>query len=342
MPATRCHATSAGAIFYMRYKYKRILLTWSPGRILISRIRKIRFDKHEGVSLYSIINTFLRNLQKDQILDRANGVAFNFTLAIFPGIIFLFTLTPYISEIVPTINRQSILENVAQMLPPNMSMVVSSTIEDIVNNARGGLLTFGFLFSLYLATNGMMALMRAFNACYRTVEKRGGLKTRLIATALTLSLAFVLMLSIVLLVIGGIVMDYITSHLSEFEFLHLSDHTVQLIFVLRFVVIFISFYLAIATIYYFGPAIHWNWRFFSVGSWIATLLCLGVSYGFSFYVTNYGNYNKLYGSIGVLIALMIWIQLFTIVLMVGYEINASIHKAIHMKALANSKRKWKS
>jgi membrane protein len=110
-----------------------------------------------------------------------------------------------------------------------------------------------------------------------------------------------------------------------------------MLFALRFLAVFIAFFLAISSIYYFGPAIHYNWRFFSVGSWLATLLSLTVSYVFSFYVTNFGTYNKVYGSIGVLIALMVLIQLITIMLLVGYEVNTSIHDAIRKEALWNSR-----
>lgn len=324
----------------MKFKHKRLILNWNPGKVMINWTRGITFSRRENVTLYSVINVFLRNLQKDHILDRANGVAFNFTLAIFPAIIFLFTLIPYINEVAPFITRESILEFVSEMLPTTMSETVSGTIVDIVSNTRGGLLTFGFIFSLYLSTNGMMALMRAFNACYKTVEKRGEFKMRMIATALTVGLAFVIILSLVLLVVGQLMVNYATSHLHEMNMINLEN--LPFFFVLRFVVIFIAFFLAIATIYYFGPAIHYNWRFFSIGSFIATMLNLLVSYGFSYYVTNFGTYNKVYGSIGVLIALMVWIQLVTIVLMVGYEINASIHKAIYLKIMADTKRPLKS
>src|SRR5690606_18437078 len=135
---------------------------------------------------------FIQNLTDDEILDRANGVAYNFLLAIFPAIIFLFTLIPYVSAFFPEVNKDSIMEFLGSQMPPNMYETVSSTVLDIVSNQRGGLLSLGFLFSVYLSTNGTMALMRAFNACYRTIENRSGIKTRLIATALTFNLAVVL------------------------------------------------------------------------------------------------------------------------------------------------------
>lgn len=321
----------------MKYKYKRLILQWNPGRLLITWAKKVRFEKYENVSLYKILKIFFKNLLSDDILDRANGVAFNFILAIFPAIIFLFTLIPYVTKFFPDINTESIMLFLGQQIPPSMFDVVSSTVLDIVSNQRGGLLSLGFLFSVYLSTNGMMALMRAFNSCYRTIENRGGIKTRLIATGLTINMTFVLFLAIILLIVGQFVLEAIMANLPAFDWINMSYFTVVLLFVLRFITIFIAFFLAISFIYYFGPAIHYNWRFFSVGSFLATLLSLTVSYGFSYYVTNFGTYNKVYGSIGVLIALMIWIQLITIVLLVGYEVNASIHDAIRKEALWNTR-----
>lgn len=322
----------------MKFRHKRFLLQLNPLRLLISWLKKVRFRKYENVSLYNILRLFVNNLKDDEIMDRANGVAYNFLLAIFPAIIFLFTLIPYVSFYFPDVNKESIMQFLGSQMPPSIFESVSSTVLDIVSNQRGGLLSFGFLFSLYLSTNGTMALMRAFNACYHTIENRSGLKTRLIATALTINLAFVLFLAILLLVVGQLMLEYATTHLHEFShFIDLDAYTVYTLFILRFVVIFIVFFLAISTLYYFGPAIHYNWRFFSAGSLLATLLILAVSYGFSFYITNYGTYNKVYGSIGVLIAIMVWVQLVTIVLLIGYEVNASIHHAIRKQALWNAR-----
>jgi membrane protein len=311
----------------MKYKYKKYLFKYGQGQRFVGWLRKIPMSRKTDVSLYKVLKIFSRNIKEDDVFDRANGVSYNFILAIFPTIIFLFTLIPYITQWVPEVNTQSILEFMSALMPASMFDVIAITIEDIISNSRGGLLTFGVLFALFLATNGMMALMRAFNACYKTKERRSAIKTRLIATGLTLNLAFVLFLAVVLLVLGQFTLDYVLGHLAEFSWLHVDDYTVYMILTLRFVVIFIVFFFAIATIYYFAPTVHYDWRFFSLGSILATLATLGVSYGFSYYVTNFGSYNKVYGSIGVLIALMIWVQLVTTVLLFGYEIDASIHEA---------------
>jgi len=323
----------------MKYSHKKYLFKYGQGQRFVGLLRRVPMSKKQKVSLYTVIKIFFKNIKEDDVMDRANGVAYNFILAIFPTIIFLFTLIPYISNVVPEVNTKSIMEFLGSMMPPSMFDVVASTIEDIIGNSRGGLLTFGVLFALFLATNGMMALMRAFNACYNTQEKRGVIKTRLIATGLTLNLSFVLFLAVILLVVGQFVLDYVLAYLPEFAWLNADTYTLYMLFVLRFIVIFIVFFLAIATIYYFGPAIHYDWRFFSLGAVVATLGTMGISYGFSYYITHFGSYNKIYGSIGVLIALMIWVQLVTTVLLFGYEIDASIHEAKTKAALWEARKK---
>lgn len=323
----------------MKYKFKRYFFSWSPSHMVIKWMRKIKFKKWDNVSLYKLVKLFIYNLQEDEILNRANSVAYSFMLAIFPAIIFLFTLIPYFTNYIPSINTDSIMQFLSTMMPPSMYDVIDVTVRDILSNQRGGLLTLGFVFSLWLATNGMMSLMSAFNACYKTNDRRAGWKMRLVATGLTINLAIVVCLAVVLLVVGQLVLDYLLVHLNQYEWLEgIDSWTVTLLLALRFIVIFVMFFLAVSTIYYFGPAIHYNWRFFSIGSFMATLLILGVSYGFSYYITNFGTYNKVYGSIGVLIALMVWVQLVTVVLLIGYEVNASIHDAARMQALWHGRR----
>ena len=199
----------------MKYKHKRLFLQWHPARLMLAWMKNIRFSNHEDVSLYRIVKRFLHNLQDDEIMDRANGVAFNFILAIFPAIIFLFTLIPYITPYFPEINHESIMKFMRQLsesglMPTNMYEVASTTILDIVSNQRGGLLTLGFLFALVLSTNGMLALMRAFNSCYKTIENRSAVKTRLIATALTINMTIVIFLTILLLCISRAEISMVT------------------------------------------------------------------------------------------------------------------------------------
>lgn len=272
--------------------------------------------------MYDIIKIFIVKLQEDEIIEKANGVAFNFTLAIFPAIIFIFTLIPYFD--IPDLDTQ-IMAFLHQWMPNSMFEVVSSTIQDIISRPRGGLLSFGFVFAIYLATNGMISLMRAFNSCYKTVENRGYIKSHLIAAGLTAMLGFMFILAVLLLIGGEIALDWTTRMglVTDGFLIYLLQFT-------RFIVMFVIFQIGISAIYYFAPAVNYKWGFFSTGSIVATILSLAISYGFSFYISQFGTYNKFYGSIGALIALMIWFFFLSIIMLIGYEINASIHK-VQMK-----------
>jgi membrane protein len=321
----------------MRYNIRKRILHIPTARSLRAWLKKVKVPGNH-LSVYQFLKIFAANVEKDELVDRSNGVAFNFVLAIFPTVIFLFTLIPYITTYFPTIHYDNIMRFLGDFMPASMFEVVSTTVQDILGKQRGGLLTLGFLFAAFLATNGMLALIRAFNACYQTVEKRSFFRMRFTAAGLTMLLAFVILSAVVLLVVGEIVLNSVTYQLSDLSHLRLDGYSLYGLFVLRFVVIFIVFFFTVSFIYYFGPAIHYNWKFFSIGSFLATLGCLAVSYGFSFYITNFGSYNKVYGSIGVLIALMIWIQLLTVVLLFGYEINASLHYGQKMDAIAQHQR----
>ena len=313
----------------MRYSVRKKLISNGAFSRFRNALKSIPIPRHRNISLYRAIVRFSKNFRKNEIIERSNAVAYNLILAIFPGIIFLFTLIPYFSQLFSGINHNSIMEFMATMMPKSMFDVLSETVLDIVSNQRGGLLTFGFVAALFLATNGMYALINAFNACYKTTESRSAWRVRLTATSLTLLLALVLLLTVIMVIIGQFVLDYIGANLRQFSYLEVDEFTLNLFQLMRLVIVFLGFFLAISCIYYFGPSVHYNWNFFSFGSFIAALASIAVSYGFSAYVSGIGSYNKLYGSIGVLIALMVWIQLLSLVLLAGYEINSTLHQLNH-------------
>lgn len=322
----------------MKHKILNKIINSTQYLSLVSLSKRIRF-RRKGVSLYDIIEVFIEKLQNDEIVTRANGVAFNFTLAIFPAIIFIFTLIPYIQiSRLPELDYQ-IMTFLEGWMPAAMYDVASSTIEDIISNRRGGLLSFGFFFSLYLATNGMMSLMKAFNKCYRTVDKRSFFQSRFIATSLTFMLAIVLFIAMLLLVIGQQIIEF----LQEAPWIDVEGYVFLLVIALRFIVLFFIFLVAISSIYYLAPSVHDRWKFLSPGSLTAALLSLAVTFAFTFYINNFATYNKFYGSIGVLIALMIWLSLLSVIMLIGFEINASIDKsASKYTGMKSSREKIKS
>jgi membrane protein len=288
---------------------------------LVAFLQKIKLGK-DKIGLYDAIVIFITKMSNDEILDRANGVAFSFTMAIFPAIIFLFTLTPFIQTFFPELTNAEIIGFLENILPANLYETAETTILDIIGKPRGGLLSFGFILTLILSTNGMASLMGAFNACYKTIETRGFLSLRLTATGLIIILSVSFISSIALLIVGQ---QLLTD--SEIRSIINDTISVDLLFILRFFVLYIIFQFAISSIYYFAPAIHEKWHFLSLGSVFSSLAIIIASFGFSYYVNNFGNYNKLYGSIGVLLVFMLWLFIISLILLVGFEMNAAVHKA---------------
>ncbi|MHA6247113.1 YihY/virulence factor BrkB family protein [Pontibacter sp. CAU 1760] len=287
-------------------------------RKFIVFLKRWRFNDGQS-SVYDVADVLIGELRLDSITKRASYMAFNFTLAIFPSIIFLFTLIPYIPSVLSLDLSQSIFSFIEDFMPEEMYAVAYSTIEDIVNKPRGGLLSFGFLFALVLSTNGIMSLMDAFDKKYHTFYKRRYVKKRLIATALTVVLAFILFTAVATIFFGQWMLDVLVFYEVVTE-----SYTYTLIIVLKYIAIVLLFLLATSLIYYFVPAIEDKWPFFSAGAVVATGLIFLVSMIFSFYITAFDSYNKFYGSIGALIGLMIWLDFVSMILILGFEINVSI------------------
>lgn len=286
---------------------------------------KIYVDKKSGLSFYNAFFIILNQLKKNLIVSHSKAVAFNFTLAVFPTIIFLFTLIPFLSSSlnIQKFTKETILSYLGTAIPPEMYKSVESTILDIVSNKQGDLLSFGAIFTLIMATNGMMALMSAFNLIYHTTDKRGYFGKRIIAFFLTVGLSLVLLGSFVVLIFG----DQILSLLQGYAFTKHFVHYLYNLKAFEFVVFAILFQIAISFIYVFAPAVKQRWKFFSVGAVVATASILAITLGFGFYINNFGTYNKVYGSIGTLIGFMIWVQTVAYLLIVGYIINAGIDEA---------------
>lgn len=304
-----------------------MLQHWSDSKY--RRLRQIYAVLHrkrffaETVSLADIGTLLIEKIFLYDIDQRATAVAYNFTLAIFPAILFLFTLIPYI----PIANMEvQIMNFMHDAMPEPLYEFAAATIYDIISRKQSGILSFGFIFTLITATNGMSALMTAFNMADHASDNRGYFKTKGIATILTLLLCFVLFMAVLVIIVGGFLVDWLHNTIL------LGDHfTVFLLDMLRYTVMFATFTLAVASIYRIAPKIQHGWRFFNLGSIVASLLIILSTYGFSYYLSHFGSYNKLYGSIGTIIALMIWFYLVALLLIFGFELNISIWRAKHEK-----------
>jgi membrane protein len=299
----------------MHIKTIRQIIKISPAYNAIKASKKLVLPGFEGLSFYIVSKFFFQGLKNGSLNMRATSLAFTFFLAIFPSIIFLFTLIPYI----PIDNFQGYLFNLLQQLMPEAAFeTVEDTIIDIIKKPRSGLLSFGFLSALYFASNGFNALMNSFNETYHQIEVRNPLQQRL-ASLVMLFVNFILLSAGITLIIGG---EIGTKYLFE------SDKVLYyLLFFAKWIILFGLCYSLISFNYYYGPKNKKGWRFFSAGSMFATVLIIVASLAFAYYVNNFGKYNKLYGSIGTLIVIMMWIYINSLIILLGFDLNASIHSA---------------
>jgi membrane protein len=289
------------------------------------KLRSVHFGNPDQ-NLYDVGKIFLRQLQKDEIIERAGAMAFNFTIALFPLILFLLNVIPYVQFFIAEVTTENILLFMQEIMPISIYQEAEATIMDIVSKPRQSLLSLGFFLALYLATNGVISLMNAFNAVYRTKESRGFFQTRAIAV----SIIMVLVLSVCGAVLVMIVGSGMLYRLSTYEIVNSTIYYYSLT-ALKFLVLLLLFLVATAYIFRFAPVVHDKWRFFSTGSIIAALLINLGFYAFTFYLNNFASYNKLYGSIGTMIALMLWLWITSIITLIGFEINVSLDKAANRR-----------
>ncbi|AOM80436.1 YihY/virulence factor BrkB family protein [Pedobacter steynii] len=267
--------------------------------------------------LYTIASFFFKEIGKDSLVNKASSLAYNFMLALFPAIIFLFTLIPFIPRRIGF--QKQLMDFIVLILPADAYRAFETTLNEIVNKPNRGLLSFGFFLSLFFATNGVHSLMMAFNKSSLIIETRTWLKQRLIAILLTIAIALSVIICIVAMTIGEVALNYIDDELNI-----KGNFIAYLIQLTRWSLLGILYFVTISILYKYGPAHAKKWRFFSAGSCLSTILAFLTIWGFSFYINNFSSYNKVYGSISTLIVLMIWLYLNSLILLVGFELNASV------------------
>jgi membrane protein len=291
----------------LRNRYYRKLIAWSKVFIL---------PGFGNLTVFDVVTEFIDDFMDGTLPNKATSLSYNFMLAFFPAILFLFTLIPY----VPVKNfKAQLLQIVSTIMPTNAYLAFKSTIQDIIIYKNGGVLSFGVIASLYFATNGIANLMRAFNNSSLTIEKRTWLKRRMIATVLTIIIGFLLLISIIILGAGQALI-----HMAEKHVLSGSLFWVNVLLLSRWIIVVIIFFATISLLYRYGPSHKLKWKWLNPGAIMATALAILTSLGFTFYINHFSAYNKLYGSIGTLIVVMLWLYLNSLILLIGFELNANI------------------
>ncbi|MEY4875574.1 MAG: hypothetical protein RL708_723 [Bacteroidota bacterium] len=284
----------------------------------IQKIKTFTLPGFDGVPMITVLRFFFKEIIQENIVTRGSSIAFFFILSVFPGLIFLFTLIPYI----PINHFQTNLLLTIKDLINNEGayQMIRSTINDIVAIPHSSLLSVGFLLSIYSAMSGVKAMISSFNKSYEhTFKKRNIFQTNFVALKLTLMLSILLIVSLTLVIAQQALFDWLFKVLSIKSF-----SAKNIITVLHYLIIVALLFFALSSLYYYGPAVKKKFKFISAGSTLATILFITTSVGFSWFVNNFGKYNTLYGSIGSVIVIMLWIYFNSIVIIIGFELNASI------------------
>jgi membrane protein len=283
------------------------------------KIRKLVLPGFDGVPISQVFSFVIRGFRKGVLVTRASSIAFNLLMALLPASIFLFTLIPFIP--IPNF-QQELIRLFENFLPSNAFNFLETTIIDIVTHKSKGLLLIMFFATVIFSTNGIHAVIHAFVVSAHTFKSRSWINQRKISVVLLLIIIFMISVAGFLVIFGKIgVNRLVVLHIVKRRFV------IYFLTFLRWIVIAMLLFLAISFLYYFAPAKRTGFRFISPGSTVATLLFILSSLGFSAYVNNFGQYNKLYGSIGTLMVILIWLYLNSIAILIGFELNVSIMDA---------------
>jgi membrane protein len=273
--------------------------------------------------IYFVAKFFIKGIKQGLLDTKASSMAFRFFMALFPTLIFLLTLLPYIP--IPNFKTE-LLKLLEDLLPESGYLFVEETVVSLVTDADGGLLSFGFLFAIFLATNGIDSMLLAFEDSINVSHNRNFFHKKLLSVELLFILTLLIIIAIGAILFSVYLVNFVLEKGSIASILLLTG---------KWIIMAAICFFAISFIYYIGGNRKLKWRFFSAGSTLATLMVLLVSFGFGYYVDNFANYDKIYGSIGTIIVIMLWIYFNSYVLLVGFELNASIQQARSIKALAD-------
>lgn len=287
---------------------------------VISRIafwfNQLKLPGFEGFTLYDLLSLYTVGILKGTFSTRAGSIAFSFFMAIFPFLLFVLNLIPFVWFIDNF--QQELLNYLEDLLPPQTSGLFQDIFYDIANNPRAGLLSFVFLLSVFLMSNGVNAIFTGFEFSYHTKINRTIIRQYMVAVGVAIIVAILLLIAVIATV-------YFTFIIDQFKSIGVVGDSLLLAKYGRFAILILVLILGISTLYYFGTKEGRKTRFFSPGSFFTTLLIILTTYLFSIYVENFSAYNKLYGSIGALLILMLYIWLNSNILLLGFELNGSLY-----------------
>lgn len=252
-------------------------------------------------------------VKKDDIFALASQLAYYLMLSFFPFLMFLFTLIGFMH-----LDGNAVLEALSTVLPTSVFELTETIVLEVVGSQNTGLLGVSVLLAVWTASSGFRAVIKGVNKAYELNEHRSYINRAIMAFFSIIALAATILLSLSLLVFGDVISDNLIAYLP------FPDIVRTVWNILRYVVIIFIFILISATIYRYSPAEKVKWRYVFPGAIFSTIGWLIVSIGFSFYINNYSNYSRFYGSLAAVFILMIWLFLMSIIFMLGVEINSVV------------------
>jgi membrane protein len=298
----------------MPFNIKRHIVTAPGVKTVIRQSKKTFIPGFSGFSLYEIWRLFMAQLRRTNLFERAAGISYNVVMAIPPTLIFLFTLIPYLP-----ISRQFIdqLFGLIRDIVPGRenNEVIIGFLDDFINRPRNELLSFGLLLALFFSSNATMGFLRTFDRNYEGFYDPTGWQKRSMALKLTLLVFILFFICLLLLIAQSNVLQWLGIESAP---LRLLIHN------LRWVIILLLVFYSVSSMYRHGPALIVKWPFITPGSVFATSLMFLATFLVSFWVNNFGNYNKVYGSISAVFILMVLIYVNALVILLGFELNVTI------------------
>jgi membrane protein len=298
-------------------KVERFIFHFPPIAFTLNKCKQVPLPGFKGLHLYDVIRFFYKQINKVGLNDRAAAISFNLIMAIPAACIFIFTLVPYL-PIAKEFNNE--LLSLTKDLTPNQNTYkfAKDFLDDFFSTSRSGLLSFGFLLVIFYASNAMMGIIRAFDQSIQ-VQRKYFLHQRWRAIRLTVILILLVIVSILML-IGHEQLALILKKLFHMK----RRANIPWWNSVRWIIILALVFYGIAFIYKFAPSLKERWPIVSPGSLLATFLTLVTTIGFSYWVNNFSSYNKVYGSIGTVLVIMLLIYFNSLVLLIGFELNVSI------------------
>jgi len=281
-------------------------------------LKRIVLPGFGGLNLYQILTLIFIGVQRGRITNRAAAVAFRVLLAAPPLLIVLLSVIPF----VPVENfQESLFGYIERAMPANAFELFESTLNDLINKKQQTLLSISFLLAVVFASNALQAILDGFSYSYHIEEPHSMLVQYGRAFLLMVILSIMVVLGVGLITLTGPVLNW----LEELNIIFLSDWSYVLINILKWILVILFFEMGISVLYRAGHT--GKWRAFNAGASFATLGLIIVSSLFAWYVNSFGSYNKLYGSVGTVLVVMLWLYLNAIVLLIGFEINTGIERA---------------